>query len=416
VAANLSIFLVADDSSGSLGKRTLQLVAATVIGGNVASFILIALVITAYFELSRPSPPRHVFTEAFYYATMSAALYFITSAFTVYTAYMIWPGRHSYREASKIQLAKGHHKLMLLTVLFMAYILIGAAVFSHIEGWGYLDAVFWADVTILTIGFGDFKPSTHLGRSLLFPYAVCGIIILFLVVYCIPKLVFDRGKSMWEIHLRDQERIKRVQQREEQERKKEATYYGLLWRNRASEEETAGVQHSNAVRAIEALSSGSKEVKKSEEREARRRDFKLMQDILLLSARKRLGYSVTIWLSCSLLLWLAGAAIFFVSERPQRWTYFEAVYFAFAALLVIGYGDFTLQSRPAKAFFVLWSLIAVPTLTMLISTTAEAVGNPYLFVQKDWVKRKILGKKAPKKQQGLSGWFIPLFSFGEFPG
>jgi hypothetical protein len=37
-------------------------------------------------------------------------------------------------------------------------------------------------------------------------------------------------------------------------------------------------------------------------------------------------------------------------------------------------------------------------------------------VQKDWVKRKILGKKAPKKQQGLSGWFIPLFSFGEFPG
>ena len=55
---------------------------------------------------------------------------------------------------------------MLLTTFCVAYILFGAIIFSHAEGWGYLDAVFWADVTLLTIRFGDLKPETHLGRSL----------------------------------------------------------------------------------------------------------------------------------------------------------------------------------------------------------------------------------------------------------
>jgi potassium channel subfamily K, other eukaryote len=75
----------------------------------------------------------------------------------------------------------------------MAYILFGAAVFFHVEGWRYLDAVYWADVTILIIGFGDFKPLTTLGRALLIPYATGGIFILFLFICCVPKLVERRG-------------------------------------------------------------------------------------------------------------------------------------------------------------------------------------------------------------------------------
>ena len=68
-----------------------------------------------------------------------------------------------------------------------------------------------------------------------------------------------------------------------------------------------------------------------------------------------------------------GAAIFYVCETPQTWTYFTAVYFTFISLLAIGYGDNTLKCIPGKAFFVLWSLIVVPSLTMLITTGAEAV-------------------------------------------
>jgi potassium channel subfamily K, other eukaryote len=403
VAANVSIFLGVDVDGGAMSNHTLSFVAVTIIGGNVASFILIALIVAAHFELGRAFSPGHAFTGAFYFAIMAAVLYSITSTFVVYTAYMIRSRRQVDQGASRIPLAKGHRKLMILTAFFMSYILLGAVVFSHVEGWGYLDTVYWADVTLLTVGFGDFKPSTHLGRSLLFPYATCGVIVLFLIIYCITNLVFSRGKSMWEIYLRDRERIKRVRQRKKEEGEKKVAFYARLWRDKAAKGNPNAARRRDATRVVNAFKSRSKVVKKNEEREERKKDFKRMRRVLRLSARKRLWYSIVIWGSCWMLLWLAGAAVFFISERPQGWSYFEAVYFAFVALLAIGYGDFTLQSNSAKAFFVLWSLVAVPTLTMLITTTVEALGSPYLVMQRDCLIRKIRGKPPKEKERLLGG-------------
>lgn len=137
----------------------------------------------------------YAFTEAFWFAIMSAGIYFVTSGFLIYTFCMLRAHTRLGREENRIQLAKGHHRLMVLTWLFMSYILVGEAVFSHIDGWKYLVAVYWADVTILTIGFGDLAPKNHPGRALLLPYAAGGIVILVLLVYCITKLVIDQGGS-----------------------------------------------------------------------------------------------------------------------------------------------------------------------------------------------------------------------------
>lgn len=172
VVANLSILLMAEEGNGYLAflaKYNLQLITTTIIGGGCASVILVALVLSTLVELRLP---YLAFTEAFYYAIISAALYFITTTLLIFTAYMLWRNRSSKEKISQVQFVHGHHRLVLLTVLFMAYILLGAVIFSRVEGWRYLDAVYWADVTILTIGFGDFKPSTNLGRALLLPYAI----------------------------------------------------------------------------------------------------------------------------------------------------------------------------------------------------------------------------------------------------
>lgn len=397
VLANLSILLAVRDGSGWLANYDLQLTVSTVVGGLIASVILIALVITASAELSLPSLPSFSFTEAFYYAILSAVLYFITSSFIIYTAYMLW--QLSKDERLEVQFAKGQSRLMLLTVLLMAYILIGATVFSHIEGWIYLDAVYWADATILTIGFGDFTPSTILGRALLLPYAACGIFILFLIVYCIPKLVFNRASSMWEIYIRDKERIRKVKEREEQERAKNEAFRNHSSNAKPAKENKKPDQHMDTAKAMEALESQSNE-RKEKDREARKRDFLLMQDILKRSTRRRLLYSMSLWASCLLCLWLVGAACFFSFERSHGWTYFDAIYFTFTAILTIGYGDISLSSDSGKAFFVLWSLIVVPTLTMFITTTVEAVGGPYLVAQKNRVKKGICGKKISSEEKG----------------
>jgi potassium channel subfamily K len=70
---------------------------------------------------------------------------------------------------------------------------------------------------------------------------------------------------------------------------------------------------------------------------------------------------------------MIGAVVFWKAEKAQSWTYFESVYFSYTTLLTIGYGDFQTRSNSAKPFFVFWSLLAVPTLTILISNMGDTV-------------------------------------------
>ncbi len=71
--------------------------------------------------------------------------------------------------------------------------------------------------------------------------------------------------------------------------------------------------------------------------------------------------------------WTIGALVFFYAERNQGWSYFDSLYFAYTSLLTIGYGDFQPISNSGKPFFVFWSLLAIPTLTILISDMGDTV-------------------------------------------
>lgn len=361
-------------------RYNFYLVLMTIVGGGMASFILVALVVTASLKLRLPSPPEHAFTEAYYYAIMAAGLYFITSTFIVYTAYMLFQTRKSRegsRELSK-QFAGRHRSLKVLTTLFVAYLLIGAAIFSKIEGWQYLDGVFWANVTLLTIGFGDFKPLTHLGKSLLIPWTICGIVILFLVIYCITQVVFERGKSVWEVRIRDQERLRRIRERDGHGRRRRHRSSSHLRGSAPSEINNDVIANNNHVSTQPNSKRQSKQQRIASDRAARERDFLTMRSILLKASRRRIWYSMILWLAFALFLWFFGAVLFYICERDQEWTYFTSIYLTFISLLAIGYGDNTLHSMSGKAVFVLWSLIVVPTLTMLISTGTETIGVPYL--------------------------------------
>src|ERR1700753_2420152 len=55
--------------------------------------------------------------------------------------------------------------------------------------------MYFACVTVLTIGYGDLYPQTNLGRALLIPWSFGGILILGLVVFSIFKSVSDMGEK-----------------------------------------------------------------------------------------------------------------------------------------------------------------------------------------------------------------------------
>ena len=74
------------------------------------------------------------------------------------------------------------------------------------------------------------------------------------------------------------------------------------------------------------------------------------------------------------LLLCVGAVVFWQAEKKsQGLTYFQAIYFCYVSLLTIGYGDLSPTSNAGKPFFIVWSLIAVPTMTILISDMGDTV-------------------------------------------
>lgn len=87
--------------------------------------------------------------------------------------------------------------------------------------------------------------------------------------------------------------------------------------------------------------------------------------------RRRQLEALLFFLAAWFVLWLISAVIFRRSERSQGWSYFAALYFTYTLLTTIGYGDLYPTSNFGKAFFVFWSLLAIPVLTNLVTAMGE---------------------------------------------
>lgn len=296
---------------------------------------------------------NYAYSQAFYYGIFSAGLYFLVASLMAVTVYGAWAGHYD----AEFKLTMSQRTLMLQTISFLVYLLGGSAVFAHIEGWNYLDAVYWTDYTLLTVGIGDFAPATHLGRSLLFPFAIGGIIILGLVIGSIRSLVLERGKVKMEARMVEKER-QRILKRFERKGKT-----GLLEPVRPNTEDSSSGFSVKPGEDLEAA-----------ERRRRQEEFQLMRKIQARAADRRRWLALSISATTWFVLWFAGAAVFWAAEdAPQGWTYFVALYFSYTSLLTIGYGDVSPVSNSGKAFFVFWSLLAVPSLTILISNMGDTI-------------------------------------------
>jgi potassium channel subfamily K, other eukaryote len=83
---------------------------------------------------------------------------------------------------------------MMETLLFFIYIGLAALTSSKVEGYTYVDAIYYMVVTTLTIGFGDITPQTATFRVLTFPFTVIGIALLAIIVTSIVRLLADRAR------------------------------------------------------------------------------------------------------------------------------------------------------------------------------------------------------------------------------
>lgn len=310
-----------------------------IIGWYVSSILLVSLLIAVGVMMYKPENDGRIYTQGYFYGAFAAGLYFIIASLLVVTAYGAYKGQ--YRREYK--LTNSQRTLMLQTIIFCIYLLGGSAVYARIEGWRFLDALYWADFTLLTIGIGNFIPETHLGRGLLFPYAIGGIVFLGLIISSIRTLMLEHGRQQMANILT-------------------ARTHRFLVKEAFSD-------HNHLQGLVPHL--GSEETKN--ERERQKREFITMRRARQLAMVQHKWLSLILSLTTWMALWLVGAVVFWRSESHFRWSYFEALYFAYTSLLTIGYGDFFPISSLGKSFFVFWSLLAVPAITILISNIGDTI-------------------------------------------
>ena len=69
-----------------------------------------------------------------------------------------------------------------LVVIFLAILISGTAFFTLVEKWSIIDSMYFCVMTIATIGYGDFAPTTNLSKLFTIGMALSGIGIFVLIV------------------------------------------------------------------------------------------------------------------------------------------------------------------------------------------------------------------------------------------
>jgi voltage-gated potassium channel len=62
-----------------------------------------------------------------------------------------------------------------LIITTMLVLITGTLVYHFVEGWRWLDSLYFCVITLSTIGYGDFSPQTDLGKIFTILYIIIGI-------------------------------------------------------------------------------------------------------------------------------------------------------------------------------------------------------------------------------------------------
>lgn len=312
-------------------------------------------------------------------------------------------GASTGRFSKDFDLNNSQRTLMLQTILYLMYLLIGALVFYNAEksdpsaNWTYLDAVYWANVTLFTVGFGDFTTTTALSKALLIPYAFVGVISLGLVISSIRKMILHHARRHVTVRMQEKTRKKLV-------RSVTMSKDDYLLQPISEPPPGKSSRRNSLTRAVKkathTLAPNTLERRHTSELERRKAEFELGRVVQRKALNRRrwtaMATSTGVWL----VFWLLGAFIFLEFEREEQdWNYYDAFYLCFVTLTTIGYGDRVPKTNGGKSFFVFWSLLALPTMTVLISNAEDTV----VKLIRDWTNRvgdyTVLKPAKPHKER-----------------
>ena len=92
--------------------------------------------------------------------------------------------------------SRKHHRLLIWDILmdkrtrsvglWVAFILIGGAIFYHyVEGWSWVDSIYFCFISLATVGYGDLAPTTPGSKIFTIFYIAngLGVLLAFVDIY-----------------------------------------------------------------------------------------------------------------------------------------------------------------------------------------------------------------------------------------
>ena len=84
-------------------------------------------------------------------------------------------------------------------VYLVVFVLISGTLFYHgIEGWNWLDSLYFSVITLTTVGYGDLSPHTDAGKAFTIVYILVGLGILAGFITLVSQKQQERGQRMRE--------------------------------------------------------------------------------------------------------------------------------------------------------------------------------------------------------------------------
>jgi hypothetical protein len=91
-----------------------------------------------------------------------------------------------------------------LSISTFAILLNGMVVFHFVEGWRWIDSLYFSVITLTTVGYGDLSPQTDLGKIFSMLYILAGIGIIF---GFINNFYIHRSKKMQKVHTKVRSKV-----------------------------------------------------------------------------------------------------------------------------------------------------------------------------------------------------------------
>lgn len=78
-------------------------------------------------------------------------------------------------EKETVALSNPTSSMIKIAAVFVICFIAGALFYHLVEGYSYIDAVYFTAMTLTTVGYGDFAPQTDVGKLFTAVYAFVGV-------------------------------------------------------------------------------------------------------------------------------------------------------------------------------------------------------------------------------------------------